>query len=369
MAEQYPLLNGGTAGAQSAGTASYPLLNGGNWTVLAASPPPELTGINVGVQLGTMTPVVDVTAALTGNAVGVSLGVLTPVASVTLQLTGIQVGVGLGTLTPNVNLTEVPLTGIQVGVRTGYMRAPPILYDLAWTRPAYRPGTIPSYLYIQYNDDDDLQAFVEAYNALSLELMDWFRAINLPVYTGDLIVGALLDWVALGLYGQPRPTLPSGVNKNLGPYNTLQFNSLPFNAIGTVQPTEFYATTDDVLKRILTWNFYKGDGRQFSVRWLKRRIMRFLVGENGTDPGIDETYQISIGFGTDRQVDIRILSGLRTVTGGAVFNLHGFNEQPFNAIETVYEAYVPLEFAPIFKAAVDGGALQLPFQYTWIVTI
>lgn len=266
-------------------------------------------------------------------------------------------------------MAAVSLTGLRATASMGYISGPPDIYPMAWTQPAYRSATIPSYLYVQYNDDDDLQAFVEAYNTLMQELITWFASIDLPVYTNPLITGALLDWVALGLYGQARPTLPSGVNRNRGPFNTLEFNTLAFNAMDTVESTDFFATTDDVYKRIITWNFYKGDGRQFSVRWLKRRVMRFLVGENGTDPGVDQTYQVSVGFGTDNQVDIRILSGLRTVTGGAVFNLHGFNEQPFNAIETVFQAYVPLEFAPIFKAAVDGGALQLPFQYTWIVTI
>jgi hypothetical protein len=245
---------------------------------------------------------------------------------------------------------------------------PDEIYGLAWTRPAYRERTIPSYLYIQYNDDDDLQALVAAYNALSQELITWFAEINLPVYTGPAIIGALLDWVALGLYGQARPTLPSGVNRNLGPFNTWQFNSLAFNAMRTQQSTEFYATTDDVFKRIITWNFYKGDGRQFSVRWLKRRIMRFLLGENGTDPGVDETYMVSVGFSGSNQVDIRILSGRRTVTRGP-FNTAPFGTMPFGGQTTVFQQYVPMEFAPIFKAAVDGGALQLPFQFDWIVTV
>jgi len=242
------------------------------------------------------------------------------------------------------------------------------IYDLAWTEPAYQSDTLKSYLYVQYNDDDDLQAFVEAYNALSQEIITWLAEANLPVYTGAPITGALLDWVAMGLYGQSRPTLPSGFNRNRGPFNSLEFNTLPFNAMDTVQPTNVFATTDDVFKRIITWNFYKGDGRQFSVRWLKRRVMRFLVGENGTDPGLDETYQVSVGFGLNNQVDIRILSGLRTVTAGP-FNSLEFNTLPFNGLETVFQDYVPLEFAPVFKAAVDGGALQLPFQFTWIVTV
>lgn len=286
-----------------------------------------------------------------------------------VALTGVQVGTLVGALTYAPAVVRVALTGVKVGARAGILGAPAVYYEMAWTQPAYRERTIPSYLYIQYNDDDDLQAFVESYNALMQDLITWFATINLPIYTGALITGALLDWVALGLYGQARPTLPSGVNRNLGPFNTLEFNSLAYNAMSTVESADFFATTDDVFKRIVTWNVYKGDGRQFSVRWLKRRVMRFLLGENGSDPGIGETYQVSVGFGVDRQVDIRILGGLRTVTGGAIFNGHGFNEQPFNGMQTAFEEFPSFEFAPVFKAAVDGGALQMPFQFDWIVTV
>lgn len=230
-------------------------------------------------------------------------------------------------------------------------------------------ATIPSYLYVQYNDDDDLQAFVEAYNTLSQEMITWFATVSLPVYTGQMVNGALLDWVALGLYGQARPTLPAGVTQEIGPYNTLVFNSLGYNAVDSVQSQELYVTDDDVFRRIITWNFYKGDGRQFSVRWLKRRVMRFLVGDNGTDPGIDQTYPISVGFGSSGQVDIRILPGINTVTGGAVFNMHGFNDVTFNSLEASYVPFDPLEYARVFKAAVDAGALQMPFQFNWIVTV
>lgn len=34
---------------------------------------------------------------------------------------------------------------------------------------------IKSYLYTQYNDDDDLQAFVSAYNSMAQEIYAWMR--------------------------------------------------------------------------------------------------------------------------------------------------------------------------------------------------
>lgn len=243
-------------------------------------------------------------------------------------------------------------------------------FDMSWAEvPQYRSRVIPSYLYVQYNDDDDLQAFVESYNTLAQQITTWFAEIGLPVYTGDLIAGDLLDWVAQGLYGQTRPVLPAGVSRDLGPYNSFMFNALPYNGRITISPEEYYATTDDIFKRCMTWNFYKGDGRTFSVRWLKRRVMRFLTGANGTDPGVDNTYQISVTFGPSNDVTIRLVAGLREITAGAIYNRAGFNTQPFNGLRTVYTAYAPLLDGEIFKSAVDAGVLQMPFQFTWTVVI
>ena len=48
--------------------------------------------------------------------------------------------------------------------------------DPLWaTEPAYLAKAIPSYLYVQYNDDDDLQAFVQAYNELAQEIITWLN--------------------------------------------------------------------------------------------------------------------------------------------------------------------------------------------------
>lgn len=227
--------------------------------------------------------------------------------------------------------------------------------------------TIPSYAYTQYADDDDIQGFFAAFNTLAQQYVNTFNALNLPVYTGDLIVGALLDWVALGLYGLARPLLPYGVGKNLGPYNTSAFNSLYFNESKLLGPTTYYATTDDIFKRILTWHLYKGDGKVFNIRWLKRRIMRFLLGVNGTSPDIGNTYQVSVTFGPSGQVNIRIINALRVVAGGAIYNAFAFNTQAFDGLQTTVEQFIPFAAAPTFQAAVQAGVLELPFQFTWIV--
>jgi len=237
--------------------------------------------------------------------------------------------------------------------------------------PTTLTQTIPSYLYQEYSDDDDLQAFVTTFNNLVQAYVSWFVNIGLPVYTGPLISGSLLDWVVQGLYGLTRPVLPYGLATIIGPLNTWAPNLIPLNTLRLSQPNTYYPTTDDVFKRILTWHFYKGDGKVFDIRWLKRRIARFLFGVNGTAPNIDQTYQISVTFGVGNQVNIRILPGIRTVIGGALLNRFGCNYKSarLNSLFTTYQSFPIPALAPIFKAAVEAGVLELPFQEQWIVTV
>jgi hypothetical protein len=229
---------------------------------------------------------------------------------------------------------------------------------------------LPSYLYTQYNDDDDLQAFVGAQNDYARSYLNWFNTLNLPVYTSSTISGTLLDWVAAGLYGFPeRPSLPSGHINATGGYNTLPYNKLEFNKFRYISTGAYYATNDDVFKRIITWSFYKGDGMQFSIDWLKRRVIRFLIGVNGTCPPIDNTYQVSVQFGTGGVVNILILNGQRTVTGGAIYNRFGFNTVAYNGLKSRFMNYTPLALAPVLQAGIASGALPLPFQFTYNVSI
>ena len=97
--------------------------------------------------------------------------------------------------------------------------------------------------------------------------------------------------------------------------------------------------------------------------------MRFLVGANGTAPNIDQTYQVSVTFGVGNQVNITLVTGERRVTGGALFNAFAPNTVPFNALETTFEPLAPLPNAAILKEAIDSGVLELPFQFTYVVTV
>ena len=245
----------------------------------------------------------------------------------------------------------------------------------------------PSYLYQEYADDQDLQAFVRAQNDLAQSYLDWFTATPLAIYTLPAIANDLLDWVGEGLYGYPRPVLPYGFLKTTGPYNTWAYNQFAYNtrslptfsagAIGTTFTIgksaigggysggrEAFATSDDAYKRCLTWNLYKGDGRLFNVRWLKRRIARFLNGADGVDPGVNETYDISVVFGKGTLVNIILVGGVLKTSNSTVYNRLTYNKN------AVYNAGVPTytgSRGKLLKVAIESGALQLPFQYRYQV--
>jgi len=226
-------------------------------------------------------------------------------------------------------------------------------------------GVIPSYLYQQYTDDDDLQGFVWAQNTKQQDFVDTFNALNLPIYTGPIVSDKLLDWVARGLYGMSRPALGSGYFNLFGPLNTWGCNWIApmwfqydasmevefgLNEIGLYGPFTVYITDDDTFRRILTWHFFKADYNYCSLRFMKRRIWRFLYCNDGKstdyawdpilgvehpshfadadDAFIADTQQISLLFGPNRNCTIRFVLNDRTVNlpaGGAMCNGFGPN--------------------------------------------
>jgi hypothetical protein len=233
--------------------------------------------------------------------------------------------------------------------------------------PTVLANTIPSYLYVQYNDDDDLRAFVDAYNTMTQAYVTWFATTNLGDYTS--LSGGLLDWVAQGLYGFTRPLLGAGRNRNLGPLNTYLFNQLAMNATKRIGPQNVTAVTDDVFQRVMTWTFYKGDGFVVNIRWLKRRIMRFLTAANGTAPNIDNTYPVSVTIGGNT-ITISISQGRRKLTKGTL-NSYTFNSFAMNSGNTVFmpSPFGSFTLDTVFEEAIFAGVLPLPFQFVPAVNL
>jgi hypothetical protein len=153
---------------------------------------------------------------------------------------------------------------------------------------------IHSYLYDQYNDDADLQAFVDSYNAISQGYLDWFNNTPLSVYTSDAITGPLLDWTARSFWGIKRPVISTSSTVINGGLDTMAINTMPVNGFKrTVSGTAFVAN-DDIYKRALTWSLFLGDSKQMSMHWIKHRIARFLFGVNGRDVSMNDLNYISI---------------------------------------------------------------------------
>jgi hypothetical protein len=321
------------------------------------------------------------------------------------------------------------------------------------------PKIIPSYLYQQYADDANLQALVTAYNTLAQQYLDWFNTVPLPVYTSEQLTGemsvpipgglpvgfpfsvggvgnylqnpgtgattqgGLLDWVAQGLYGYPRPVLSQTTYTSRGGFNTSPFNASLFGGFTRTPNGQYYIVNDDIYKRCLTWNFYKADGLQFSAKWLKRRVARFLQGVNGVDIGTDDTSYISVQYGytgtapllvpltqtvangltvrlagfnsapfarlafnrisfnaktTRTQVAyesvpepllnhivIRLVTITSHVTGGALFNRMRFGTgRPFGTLQFTHAANDPQQMSKVLQAAMAAGVLNIPSQYT-----
>jgi hypothetical protein len=230
--------------------------------------------------------------------------------------------------------------------------------------PTTLTQTIPSYLYTQYADDDSLQAFVSSYNAMTQQYVAWFASGQLANYT--LQVGSLLDIVGAGIYGVPRPSLSSQYARTIGLLNTYDLNVLGFNSYAVLAPQTTTAVSDDIYKRIITWNFYKGDGCVFCVPWLKRRVVRFLLGADGTDtPETANTQGISVSLSSTTWT-ITLITGVRKLLGGAIFNTSQLNATGFNAVASSFTSLTPLANGEPLQEAISAGVLVLPFQYSFV---
>lgn len=205
---------------------------------------------------------------------------------------------------------------------------------------------IPSYLYQEYSDDDDLQAFVSSQNAIAQGYLDWFIQTPLGLYTAPNINGGLLDWVGQGIYGIPRPVLSTGrtfvrAGYNAHAYDTVALNGLTFSQSGTAQLAD-----DDIYKRVLTWNLYRGDGQVFNMLWLKNHVNRFLNGSNGGDYTVlDDPPSISVS--------------------GNTFTISAYDEVYFSALQQAFAngaLSVPFQYNFVFQSITfvnDGGVLQM----------
>ncbi|WP_293600716.1 hypothetical protein [Polynucleobacter sp. 39-46-10] len=222
---------------------------------------------------------------------------------------------------------------------------------------------MPSYLYQQYADDDDLQAFVNSYNSLTQSYLDWFNQTPLAIYTNQSISGTLLDWCATGIYGISRPYLSTVKNSISGEYDTVSYDVGVYNASIKKQSGTSSLVSDDIYKRVLTWHLYLGDGYQMSLVWLKRRIARFLYGAGGQDITVDDLQHVS-------------LRGAGLYTDGP-YGTGEYDSIPYNSdivssdlIKGVVEIKIPnSSISQAFQILLFENYLAMPFQVKFTVVL
>jgi hypothetical protein len=200
---------------------------------------------------------------------------------------------------------------------------------------------LPAYAYVQWTPDADTDAFFITYNTISQQYLNQINNLNLPVWSQQF--GNALDWVATNLYGINRPVL-SAVTVYGGTYNSNDYNTIAYDTPQISGNTNLTPVNDDIYQRILTWNLYTGDGKQFTMSWLKNRVVRFLTMQNGISTPLDNTYIVSISFSSARNVTIAVSP---TFVAASAANLAS---------------------AISLQEAINQQVLSLPFQYNFTVT-
>lgn len=254
----------------------------------------------------------------------------------------------------------IPLVGVELEVDVGE-------FTNSFLLPP-GPDVIPAYPYVQYNDDDDILAFFGAYNIYAQAFSDWFYDLHLPVYTYEPISGALLDWVAKGLYGMGRPSISYFAGEFIGPLATYGCAVLGMAVERNIGDETQQIVDDDVFRRILTWHIQKSYGKLFDIRWLKRRIIQFLKGLDGVVFNVDQTYEVSVTFGPGNQVNINFHIGIWSNIAGAFPGFCGCATDLYAGMTGTFTLN-PILNGALLKAAVQSGALELPFQFTYKINL
>jgi len=212
------------------------------------------------------------------------------------------------------------------------------------TIPLQQPSL--SYLYIEYSDDEDLQAFVATQNNLAQGYLTWFNQTPLALYTAPAINGPLLDWTAQGIYGISRPILSTEASSVIAGYDSAAYNTIAYNAASYLSSGSAIAANDDIYKRVMTWNMYRGDGQYFTMGWLKNRVNRFLNGPNGSDYTVQENPP-------------------SIMVAGTVFTISAYQGDAYTALQLAYAngfLSFPFQYTLAFLTLVflnDGGVLQM----------
>ena len=79
---------------------------------------------------------------------------------------------------------------------------------------------------------------------------------------------------------------------------------------------------------------------------------------------------MSITFGAGGVVSIRVSSGSRKINAGPYNTLPYNSMVPFNGLRTTFiSSPNPLPNESVLQQAIQSGVLQLPFQFTFLISI
>lgn len=226
---------------------------------------------------------------------------------------------------------------------------------------------VPAYLYAQYSDDENLQAFIDAFNAIAQGYLNWYINTPLAVYTSDAIYGPLLDLVAANIYGLTRPIVSSLNVHESGFYGNDGYGFGSAYAMAEiVESGTAYVATDDVFKRVMTWTLWKGlQEIQVSIDWMKKRIARFLYGVNGSDAPVSDMQNISIVPSMYLQ-----MAGYGESTDSYGWGpAYGEGQQVQTRTIDLTITLPNIPMAKIFAALLDQGYLPMPTQVNWTVDV
>ncbi len=217
------------------------------------------------------------------------------------------------------------------------------------------------YVYDQYSDDPNIQAFADAYTAIMQGYLDWFNSTPLGAYTNPNIAGPLLDWTAAGIYGVVRPVISTLNKSTRGGFGTRIYGTSPYGTLLKKQSGTAQVANDDYYKRTLTWILYQGDADNIDITWLKNRIARFLYGANGAD--------VDVGMANN----ISIMPMMMVPDAG--YGARTFGKKPaygkmFMRQVMSIRLYITIPDIPaahVFAALVTQGILPMPIQITWVI--
>ncbi|KMQ89981.1 hypothetical protein RF55_10317 [Lasius niger] len=153
---------------------------------------------------------------------------------------------------------------------------------------------IKAYAYQQYSDDPDIMALFEAHNQTAQDYLKTFLSHCPAIYIDDFWDSGELTYIAWFLWGQRR--WYSDYASSIDLEGAIDDLPIDYASAGGSIPTprQKLLINDDTFRRIMTWNLYRGDGQQFTIPWLKKRIKRWMVGVNGYAPLFGDTNEISV---------------------------------------------------------------------------